>query len=315
MHDQLAAAGHRMFIGSLFMGSEEAALTRLRERVESLDDTQYDAFIQAAQAMRTEAFANLREVQASGGNDAWGGAFEDRMAYMMAQIQTGDRSQSSARVQQAQTAVAGLGRVIELAEGYRHEKHAARAAQAARPALAAVAESRIQAMLEDVTRTGKLPEGLMAALSEVQDPAVLERLVDKLKALGGEAAGDRPLDNIADYYRPGAQPYELLWPLAQKLPMPFDELDRSTQFHVLFGECRRRLTEAASLRNSGALEQADAMYNECLQRADQLEVPILKSDAYQGLLCVAQMRGDRAAAKRYMQLAQREHERQCSQQP
>jgi hypothetical protein len=205
--------------------------------------------------------------------------------------------------------------VIELAEGYRHEKHAARVAQATRSAPAAVGESRIHAMLEDVTRTGKLPEGLMEALSEVQDPAVLERLVGKLKALGGEAAGDRPLDDIADYYRQGTQPYELLWPLAQKLPMPFDELDRATQFHVLFGECRRRLTEAASLRNGGRLEQADAAYNECLQRADQLEVPILKSDAYQGLLSVAQMRGDRAAAKRYMQLAQREHERQCSQQP
>ncbi|HYH43347.1 MAG TPA: hypothetical protein VD867_15335, partial [Burkholderiales bacterium] len=94
MHDQLALAGHRMFIGSLFAGSEEGALTRLRDYVDALDDAQYDTFIQVAQAMRTEAYASLREVEASGGNDAWGGSFEDRMAFMTAQIQTGDRSQS-----------------------------------------------------------------------------------------------------------------------------------------------------------------------------------------------------------------------------
>src|SRR5688572_20654182 len=88
MHDQLAQAGHRMFIGSLFTGSEAGALTRLKEHVEGLDDMQYDAFIQAAQAMRTEAFGSLREVESTGGNDAWGGSFEDRMAFMTAQITT-----------------------------------------------------------------------------------------------------------------------------------------------------------------------------------------------------------------------------------
>ncbi|HYI87662.1 MAG TPA: hypothetical protein VEX61_11255, partial [Burkholderiales bacterium] len=212
--------------------------------------------------------------------------------------------------------VAGLGRVIELAEMYRQEKHApARAVQAAPPGCAVSDESRIQAMLEDVTRTGQLPEGFMEALSQVQDPAVLERLVSKLKALGGEALGDRPLDDIADYYRPGPGLYDLVWPLGQKLAIAFDELDRATQFTVLFGECRRRLAEAASLRNGGKLAEAESAYNECLARADQIEVHILKSDAYQGLLTVASKRGDRVSAKRYMQLAQREQERQCSQQP
>lgn len=45
---------------------------------------------------------------------------------------------------------------------------------------------------------------------------------------------------------------------------------------------------------------------------DPLEVPMLKSDAYQGLLSVAEKRGDRACAKRYLRLARRERERQCS---
>ena len=128
------------------------------------------------------------------------------------------------------------------------------------------------------------------------------------------AAGDHPLDDIKDHYREGTRAYELLWPLPQKMiPMPFEALERATQFHVLFAECKRRLMEGGTLRNSGKLDAADAAFNECLQGADQLEVPLLKSDAYQGLTSVAERRGDRAGAKRYTQLAMRERDKQAAQ--
>lgn len=169
----------------------------------------------------------------------------------------------------------------------------------------------IESMLDELARSGRMPDGLLDALMRVNDPAVLERLLAKLQALGGEAAGERPLDNILDYYRDGDEPYELLWPLPPNLlPMPFGALDRRTQFHVLFAECKRRLTEGGALRNCGKLDEADAAFNECLARADQLDVAILRSDAYQGLMTVAEKRGSRAAARRYLQLAERERQRQ-----
>ncbi len=337
---QQAQFVHRQFVAGLFVGNEAGAIARLRVHVGSLDDANYGVFQQTVQMMLTEAQQNLAQVQASGGDTAWGTSFEDRMALGMAQIQTGDYSSSQQMIQQAQQVVVGLSRVLQLSQQFRAEMQQLAAQRPApraeapaqrpvrqskskkprqgRPAAAAASpaagadEAKINAMLDELMATGQMPDGLMQALTQANDPALLERVMNKLKEAGADQLGDRPLDDIADYYPDGDDLYEQLWPIATQLPMPFGELDRPTQFHVLFGECRRRLTEGSAARNAGRLDEADAAFRECLERADQIEVPILKADAYEGLMTVAEKRGDREQARRYLQMAERERARQAA---
>jgi len=337
---QQAVFAHRQFVGSLFVGDEAGAITRLRAYVQGLDEAQFGLFQQTVQAMLLEAQQHLAQAQASGGDTAWGTSFEDRMALGMAQIQTGDYSASQQMIQQAQQAVLGLSRVLQLSQQFRGEVQQAapaqpRAAPAAevkrapkrqkkataqgqgqdRPDAAAASsadEAGIHAMLDRLMATGQMPDGLMQALTKANDPALLERVMQKLKDAGADQLGDRPLDNIADYYVDGEGLYPLLWPIATPLPMPFDQLDRPTQFHVLFAECRRRHMEASAARNAGRLDESDTAFRECLERADQIDVPILKADAYEGLMTVAEKRGDREQARRYLQMAERERARQAA---
>lgn len=335
---QQAQLAHRQFVASLFVGDEAGAIARLRAHVQSLDDGHYGVFLQTVQMMLIEAQQNLAQVQASGGSTAWGTSFEDQMALGMAQIQTGNYGASQQMLQQAQQAVVGLSRVLQSSQQFRAEMQ--QAAQAGRPAPGAARaggtrapqkkaamrrqragpasastgsadEAAINAMLDELMRTGQMPDGLMQALTNANDPALLERVMGKLKDAGADQLGDRPLDNIADYYPGGEGLYTPLWPIATPLPMAFDELDRPTQFHVLFTECKRRLMEASAARNAGRGDEADAAFRECLERADQIDVPILKADAYEGLMTVAEKHGDRDTARRYLQMAERERARQA----
>jgi tetratricopeptide (TPR) repeat protein len=343
----------RQFVASLFTGEEATAIARLRVHVLALGDEPFAVFQQTVQAMLVEAQQNLAQVQASGGDTAWGTSFEDRMALGMAQLRTGNYGASQQLIQQAQQVVQGLARVQQLAAQFRAERLASlhpepargtvgderralaeasgqrrneraaagRAAAAppaaktrkggdapvrapSRAAVASAAEARIEAMLDELMATGQMPDGLMPALQAIDDPAVMERLMAKLKEAGADQLGDRPLDNIADYYREGEGLYEPLWPITARLPLPFEELDRPTRFHVLFAECKRRLAEGSAARNAGRLDEADQIFRECLERADQIDVPILKADAFEGLLTVAEKRGDRPTARRYLKLAE-----------
>src|SRR5262245_49941875 len=101
-------------------------------------------------------------------------------------------------------------------------------------------EQRISAMIDELASTGKMPDGLMEALTSVVDPDLMARVGRKMKGMGADQLGERPLDNIADYYQGGEGLYKARWPIARELPLPWDEIPRRTQFHVLFAECRRR---------------------------------------------------------------------------
>jgi hypothetical protein len=87
------------------------------------------------------------------------------------------------------------------------------------------------------------------------------------------------------------------------LPVPFDQLDEATQFHVLFGEWSRREMEGYLTLNSGDLATAESTFNECLKRAEQLAIPELKARSYEGLMRIAQRTGDRASEKNWITLA------------
>ena len=130
----------------------------------------------------------------------------------------------------------------------------------------------------------------------------------KLKSLGADQLqGESQVLKIADYYKEGEKKFELLWPLHPStqslLPFPFRELDRKTQFFSLFTEWSRRELEGTNTLNNGETSLAEKTFNECLQRAEQIEVYELMARSYEGLIRVAQKRGDRKAERDFSQKA------------
>jgi hypothetical protein len=162
----------------------------------------------------------------------------------------------------------------------------------------------MQKMLEELLTSSAVPvevrEAVKAAMS---DPAKLDEAIAQLKAIGADQVGSGAPLNIADYYKPGPGRYELRWPLGANLPISFDELDRQTQFFVLFQEWTRRELEGMMLLNSGDLNGAEAVFEECLERARQIDVAELEARSYEGFMRLAQRRGDRNAELAWMRKA------------
>ena len=136
-----------------------------------------------------------------------------------------------------------------------------------------------------------------------------DRILAKLNAVVGDQAPSAPMD-IEDFYRPGDTPYTLLWPLAPQtlavMPMPFEALDHKTQFYVLFQEWTRRELDANMARDSGDPASALPIFEECLERAEQLDVAELRARSHQGLASVYEMLEDRDATRRELLAAKSE---------
>src|SRR5438552_1826035 len=116
------------------------------------------------------------------------------------------------------------------------------------------------------------PNDLNQLGAAMNDPETLDTLLAQLKSLGADEIGSGPPLNIKDFYREKPGKFDLQWPLnpSLSLPVPFDELDRKTQFFVLFGEWTRREFEGMMALNSGELGRAEEIFQECLQRAGQI---------------------------------------------
>jgi hypothetical protein len=163
----------------------------------------------------------------------------------------------------------------------------------------------VDALLTSMARDGLLDEATVAELRELaRDPARQDELLARLQEIGG-AAGPSPPLNIEDFYRAGTERFELRWPLLPSLPLPlpFDELDRKTQFYVLFGEWSRREFEGMSALDRGDVNTAEATFRECLERGEQLGVGELAARSYEGLMRVADKRGDTVAARAWSEKA------------
>jgi hypothetical protein len=150
-------------------------------------------------------------------------------------------------------------------------------------------------MLDDLLQSSDVPESArQAVMAAMSDPSKLDDAIAMLKDLGADQIGSGAPLNISDYYVPGPGKYEARWPinLNVPLPIPFDQLDRQTQFFVLFQEWTRRELEGMTLLNSGDVNGAEAVFNECVERARQINVRELEARSYEGLMRVAQRRGD-----------------------
>jgi hypothetical protein len=166
--------------------------------------------------------------------------------------------------------------------------------------------SPVQQMLTDMLNSGKVPPQLLPQINAaMSDPAKLDEMIDHLKALGADQMGGGRTKDIGEYYQRGEGNYELRWPLSPTLPLPieFDDLDRKTQFFVLFREWSRREMEGMMLLNRGDVDAAESIFQECLERAKQIEVNELVARSYEGFMRVARQRGDRNKEREWSQKA------------
>jgi hypothetical protein len=163
----------------------------------------------------------------------------------------------------------------------------------------------MQKMLDELLNSPGIPPDVRAAVAAAMaDPAKLDDALEKLKAIGANESGNPPLD-IAAFYQPGPGNYALRWPLELNapLPMPFEDLDRKTQFFVLFGEWTRRELEGSMLLNGGDLAGAETVFAECLERAKEIAVSELQARSCEGFMRVAQRRGDADAERAWRRKA------------
>jgi hypothetical protein len=159
----------------------------------------------------------------------------------------------------------------------------------------------MQKMLAELLDSVDVPaEVRTAVLAALHDPSKLDAALDLLKSIGADEIGSGPPLDIEDFYQDGSGLYELRWPLGVPLPMPFADLDRKTQFYVLFQEWMRRELEAMVLLNRADEAGAEAVFAECLERARQIDVPELMARSYEGFMRVAQRRGDRDAEREWL---------------
>ena len=160
--------------------------------------------------------------------------------------------------------------------------------------------------LLDRAASGQIsPEELQALKEYSLDPRYMDLVAAGAKERELDQLGSGPLRPIIQYYVPKAGTFQLRWPLGLPMPLPvsFDTLDRQTQFFVLFGEWSRRELEAMQLLNTGNLAGAESTFEECLARAQQIEVAELVARSCEGLMRVAQRRGEPAIARAFSQRA------------
>jgi Tetratricopeptide repeat len=157
----------------------------------------------------------------------------------------------------------------------------------------------LEELIAQLAASGQIPPELLKQIQgAMDDPAKLDAVLSALKGMGADQMGSAPL-NIEDYYREGRGLYALRWPIGVSLPMAFERLDRKTQFFVLFQEWTRREMEGSMALNGGQIEEAKSIFEECLERAQQIEVGELEARSYEGLARVADRLGDRAAGREY----------------
>lgn len=163
----------------------------------------------------------------------------------------------------------------------------------------------VEKMIKDIN-SGKIDPNMMDQLkSIINNPEHVEAILEQLKAAGADELDGGALLEIEDFYREGSEKFDLNWPLNTylDLPTPFPELDRKTQFYLLFNGWQTRETEGMMALNNGELDQAENIFQECIMRSEQIDVPELKARSYEGLMRVAQKHGDRTSEKKWSEKA------------
>ena len=167
-------------------------------------------------------------------------------------------------------------------------------------------DNNIEKMIKDMINSGKIDPDMMNQLRQIMNnPEQVEAVMEQLKAAQTDEMGSGELLKIEDFYKEGSEKFDLNWPLSPylNLPIPFPELDRKTQFFVLFQEWQQREAEGMMALNNGELDQADNIFQECIMRSEQIDVPELKARSFEGLMRLSQKQGDRTSEKKWLEKA------------
>ena len=237
----------------------------------------YRQFAAHVQQMVDNCASRIQEHQSAERN-AWGGSIEDRIAYGMARLQTGQRDPAwQQRMNMLQDVQAFFQAVLTASHQLWAECRRVEAdPPGSKPLPLKTAPSTPsqgrdvdpQAVLSGVrelTRTGQYPGGTEKLKPDITALAMsgqADAVMAELEAMGANDVGSQTLV-IEDHYVEGPEPFRLRWPIQFPLPVPFDELPRQVQFSVLFGEWSRREMEGTSAMLEGRNDDARAAYREC----------------------------------------------------
>jgi hypothetical protein len=107
-------------------------------------------------------------------------------------------------------------------------------------------------------------------------------------------------------YRPGSGSLELMFPLPGDLAsLPWNSLTARNRFFVLVAAWALRETDGIQALRTGELAQTDEIFQECLIRAEHMQVPELIARSYQDLGELAAASGDETAAREWRTAAER----------
>jgi hypothetical protein len=292
---------------------DEQRRSAIVEHVFHLSPPAYEQFVQHVATMVDNCAEAIRLHEASE-NNAWGGFMEDRIAYQMARLRTGQRDPAFMRQLQnlhnekacaewvhAASQRVWAERMKQKVTPMKPEPPAPPPASTPRHDSAAIKQA-----MREFTRTGQYPGGLDKLKADVTELTLNgdgDEVMAILEAAGGSEGGDAQL-NIREHYKPGdGRLYTLRWPIEFPLPLPFEQLDRPTQFSVLWGEFSRRLLEGSHAVLEGQPAQAQTIYLECLERARQLDVPELIARSHEGLARAAAKANQRSEERKQLKLA------------
>jgi hypothetical protein len=312
---------YKAFIDTLFTGTQEVAIQRLHQRVQGMSDREYKGFITTLYSLIATTQSNLQQLQAqarSGGS--WGSTFEDQYAQFMAGASTGPTPEQQQAITMTEGYLQGLNSIAQLSESFHNQALLDRPmpeipvaggidpvnnTPRSKDKSPSTDMTEIERLLLEFAETGELSPDLYDKLLQINDPDQLDRVNELFMEQGAHDISSAPPLNIVDYYKDGPGLFTLRWPLNSgvNLPLPFEQLDRETQFYVLFTEWTRRETEGMMALNQGQLDQAEAIFQECADRARQLGVDELLARSFEGLIRVAQKRYDPQAEKYWIQQA------------
>lgn len=281
----------------------------VRKHVIGMDIDEFKSFVTNLKQMRDNVIEQKKQHE-DNEDKVWGGFMEDRMAYRMAHIQTGQRDPTFVReleeLQEYLNFIEWLIKVsINLMEA--HVKQVLTATNN-HPSVAKSVDSNDKVIMEAMrkfTTTGQYPGGADQMQKDAQAMIEIGRgdeVIAMFKAMGANESGNKIL-NMMDYYCPSDTLFELLWTLGVTLPVGFDELDHETQYSVLCSEWTRREMEGSYMLQQGDAAGAQAVFEECLARAQQLGVSELLARSYEGLARVASHIGARVQERASLKAA------------
>ena len=169
--------------------------------------------------------------------------------------------------------------------------------------------------VDSTTDSVELGEELLTGEMDFPEGMTLEQMQAKVKEMKAENEKLRQSLNAvglgssepttAEMYRPGTEKFVRRWPFDPMMPMelPFDQMDHETQFYTLSAAWSGRRADGHRALHAGDLDQAEKIFRECLDRADQMDVDVLRGLSHVCLSYVARQRGDQKAERQCLQNA------------